>query len=134
MESSCLEKKKHILIVDDEPTLLMSYRLILEMQGYESSSALNAVEAKTILASDKIDLLICDLTLGPGQSGTAVIEYARSISPEMPCALATGYNTQELEEWARQYGATLLQKPIPIHRFLQTIAQLLTSSRRRKTA
>jgi DNA-binding NtrC family response regulator len=134
MESSCLEKKKHILIVDDEPTLLMSYRLIFEMQGYKSSSALNAVEAKILLASNEIDLLLCDLTLGPGQTGTEVIEYARSLSPEMPCALATGYNTQELEEWAQQYGATLLQKPIPIHRLLQTIAQLLTTSRRRKTA
>jgi DNA-binding NtrC family response regulator len=77
-------EKKHILIVDDKESLLMTYRLILEMQGYRSSSAMNAVEARGILGSEHVDLLLCDLTLGAGESGTAVVEYARSVLPPSP--------------------------------------------------
>jgi DNA-binding NtrC family response regulator len=133
MENRCLEKK-HILIVDDEETLLMTYRLILEMQGYRTSSAISAIEAKGILSSDHFDLLICDLSLGPGESGTDVVKYARTAWPNLPCMLATGYNEQELQVWSTQHNVMLLQKPISIHRLLQSVVQLLQESQRRKTA
>jgi DNA-binding NtrC family response regulator len=128
-------EKKHILVVDDEEALLTTYRLILEMQGYSSSEARNTAEAKAILHSRKIDLLLCDLTLGNGESGTAIIEYARSISPDIPAALLSGYNTQDHAEWASQNDVMLLQKPLPIHSLLRAVSQLLDAgSQRRKTA
>lgn len=126
--------KMHILVVDDEPSLLMTYRLILEMQGYQSSEATSAAQAKDLLDTEHIDLLICDLTLGPGEGGTDVIEYARTRFPSLPSALLTGFNTQDLEDWAREYGVTLLQKPIPIHRLLSAVNRLLDREARRKTA
>ena len=104
--------KIRILVVDDEPTLLMTYRLILEMQGYQSSEAQTVTDAKDRLDNEAIDLLICDLTLGPGELGTDVIDYARTLYPRLPCALLTGYNTQDLEDWAREHDVVLLQKPI----------------------
>jgi DNA-binding NtrC family response regulator len=121
-------------VVDDDPTLLMTYRLILEMQGYRSSEASSATEAKNRLDSEAIDLLIRDLTLGSGESGTDVVEYARSLVPGLPCALLTGFNTQDLEEWGREHDVALLQKPIPIHGLLSTVNWLLDRGAQRKTA
>lgn len=112
----------------------MTYRLILEMQGYQSREAQSARDAKDRLKSEAVDLLICDLTLGPGESGTDVIEYARSLVPKLPCALLTGFNSQDLEDWAREHDVTLLQKPIPIHGLLSAVNQLLGRSAQRKTA
>ncbi len=37
-----MERKCHILVVDDEPNVLVTYRLILQQQGYEVSAALSA--------------------------------------------------------------------------------------------
>jgi DNA-binding NtrC family response regulator len=126
--------KRHILIVDDEPTLLMTYRLILEMQGYRSSEAQTAADAKYRLDSEGVDLLICDLTLGAGESGTDVIKYARALVPRLPCALLTGFNSQDLEDWAREHDVMLLQKPIPIHGLLSAVNRLLDREAQRKTA
>jgi DNA-binding NtrC family response regulator len=124
----------HILVVDDEPTLLMTYRLILEMQGNRSSEAQTVAEAKDRLNSEEIDLLICDLTLGAGETGTDVIEYAKALFPSLPCALLTGYNTQDLEDWAREHDVALLQKPIPIHRLISAVNRLLDREAQRKSA
>lgn len=124
----------HILVVDDESTLLMTYRLILEIQGYRSSEAQTVTEAKDRLESGDIDLLICDLTLGAGETGTDVIEHAKTLSPNLPCALLTGYNTQDLEEWAREHDVALLQKPIPIHGLLSAVNRLLDREAQRKSA
>jgi DNA-binding NtrC family response regulator len=124
----------HILVVDDEPTLLMTYRLILEMQGYRSSEAQSVTEAKARLNTEDIDLLICDLTLGAGETGIEVIEHARALLPTLPCALLTGYNTQDLEDWAREHDVALLQKPIPIHGLLAAVNRLLDREAQRKSA
>ncbi len=126
--------KRNILVVDDDPTLLMTYRLILEMQGYDSREASTADEAKSRLASGRFDLLICDLTLGMGENGTDVIDYAKGLVPGLPCALLTGFNTLDLEDWARDYDVMLLQKPIPIHGLLAAVSRLLDRGAQRKTA
>lgn len=117
-------RKKHILVVDDEPTLLMTYHLILEMQGYHSTEVGTVAEAKHILDTQDVDLVLCDLTL-IGESGLAVIDYARSRSPHLPAALLTGFNTQELEEWASLNNVELLQKPIAIPQLLESVNSLL---------
>jgi DNA-binding NtrC family response regulator len=110
----------------------MSYRLILEMQGYSSAEAATIADAKEILASRPVDLILCDLTLGPGESGTDVIEHARSAFPNIPCALLTGHNTEDLREWASKHGVALMQKPIPIHQLLQAVQYMVDMSRRKR--
>ena len=127
-------EKMHILVVDDEPTLLMTYRLILEIQGHRSSEAQSVKEAKDRLDSEDIDLLICDLTLGAGETGTDVIEHAKALFPGLPCALLTGYNTEDLEDWAREHDVALLQKPIPIQGLLTAVNRLLDREAQRKSA
>jgi DNA-binding NtrC family response regulator len=126
MESDCLDKK-HILVVDDNPNLLMTYRLILEMQGYRSSAASNAMEAREALGSYHIDLVLCDLTLGRGEDGCEVITSARSLQPNIAAALLTGHQSPKLEAWASDNDVMLLQKPANINVFLQAVA-LLTNS------
>ncbi len=44
-----MDAKYHILVVDDEPYVLVTYRLILQQQGYEVSAAISAAEARQML-------------------------------------------------------------------------------------
>ena len=44
-----MKRKCHILVVDDEPNVLVTYRLILQQQGYEVSAAMSAEEARKML-------------------------------------------------------------------------------------
>ncbi len=117
--------RKNILVVDDEPNVLVTYRLILQQQGYQVSAALSAEEARKLLAREPVDLLLCDLSLEKQESGFDVIEFAREINPDMPTVLLTGYATQDANDRAEERGIPVLFKPIDIKQLLQTIAELL---------
>ena len=47
-KGASMKRKSHILVVDDEPNVLVTYRLILQQQGYEVSAALSSEEARKI--------------------------------------------------------------------------------------
>lgn len=117
--------KWHILVVDDEPNVLITYRLILQRQGYQVSAALSSEEAKRELAGNTVDLLLCDLSLERQESGFDVIEFARHKNPHIPAVLLTGYATPEANDHAAQMGIPVLFKPIDIKELLETISALL---------
>jgi DNA-binding NtrC family response regulator len=120
-----MKSKWHILVVDDEPNVLITYRLILQQRGYEVSAAVSSEEARTALAADGIDLLLCDLSLEKQENGFDVIEFARQKDPRMPAVLLTGYATPEATDRAKELGIPVLFKPIDINELLETISALL---------
>jgi DNA-binding NtrC family response regulator len=120
-----MKRKFHVLVVDDEPHVLLTYELILQQQGYEVSAALSAEDARKMLLERKVDLLLCDLSLEKRENGFEVIEFARQKDPEMPAVLLTGYATQDANDRADESGIPVLFKPIDINQLLQTIANML---------
>lgn len=120
-----MTSKWHILVVNDEPNVLVTYRLILQQQGYKVSAALSSEEAKQALAADAVDLLLCDLSLEKQESGFDVIDFARHKNPHIPAVLLTGYATPEANEHATELGIPMLFKPIDIKELLETISALL---------
>jgi len=120
-----MERKYHILVVDDEPNVLVTYRLILQQQGYDVSAALSSGEARKILSESKVDILLCDLSLEKQENGFDVIDFAHQEYPQMPAVLLTGYATPEANERAEELGIPVLFKPIDIKELLQTISELL---------
>ena len=93
--------KPHILVVDDEPNVLVTYRLILQQQGYEVSAAISSEEARNTLQRG-VDLLLCDLSLEKQQSGFDVIHFGRTLDPKLQAVLLTGYASVEANERAEQ--------------------------------
>jgi DNA-binding NtrC family response regulator len=120
-----MKRKCHILVVDDEPHVLLTYQLILQQQGYEVSAAVSAEESRKMLLEQKIDLLLCDLSLEKRENGFDVIEFARQNNPEMPAVLLTGYATQDANDRADESSIPVLFKPIDINQLLQTISNML---------
>ncbi len=120
-------KKKEILVVDDEPNVLATYRLILQQQGFAVNAAISSEEARRCIDKVAIDLLLCDLSLEKQESGFDVIEYLRAKHATVPAVLLTGYATQDASEWAEKRGIPVLYKPIDIQQLLETINNLLTN-------
>ncbi len=120
-----MNRKRQILVVDDEPNVLVTYRLILQQRGYDVGAALSSEEARQLISNDLIDLLLCDLSLEKQENGFDVIEFARQKDPNMPAVLLTGYATPEATDRAKELGIPVLFKPIDINELLETIAALL---------
>ncbi|HTV65408.1 MAG TPA: response regulator [Bryocella sp.] len=120
-----MTRKRNILVVDDEPNVLLTYRLILQQQGYAVSAALSSDEARNAIRDQDIDMLLCDLSLEKQESGFDVIDFARQKDPGLPTVLLTGYATPEATEHAGELAIPILFKPIDIKELLDTISGLL---------
>jgi len=115
-------RKYRILVVDDEPSVLTTYRMILEQKGYEVVAAPSSGKARQALDSEKLDLLLCDLSLEQKDSGFEVIEYARRRQPTLPSLLLTGYASRDVSDRAQRHGISVLFKPVDIQEFLDIIS------------
>jgi DNA-binding NtrC family response regulator len=81
-----------ILLVEDEPPLLVLAESVLQDSGYETISAATLAEAQAMIHSDKnIDLVFTDITLMDAQEGGLQIgEFVRQARPGVPVLYTTG--------------------------------------------
>jgi DNA-binding NarL/FixJ family response regulator len=68
--------RKRLLLIDDDPNLILLVKDYLEFRGYEVVTAENGKEALHMLAQDLPDLIICDIMM-PEMDGYATIEHIR---------------------------------------------------------
>lgn len=122
------DTKKRILLVDDEPAVLLTYRMILEKQGYAVVGVPSARAAADALLQQRFDLLLSDLALEEVDSGLKLLESARQEHPDMACILLTGYLSSGIVEEAERRGITLLLKPTETSELLETVALKLRSA------
>ncbi len=120
--------KPEVLVVEDEASVLFTYRLLLEEQGYKVFPALSSREAETVLARKRFDLVLCDLSLEQNHTGFEVFERVRKRDPKVPCVMLTGYANRETTERAERAGITVFFKPIEIDEFLRTLKSILRNS------
>ena len=118
-------KKFRVLVVDDEAAVLLTYRLILEQQGYEVLACNTSVQAIAAIQKEKFDIVLCDYSLEEQHTGFEVITAARARDSHIPAALLTGYATKETADEAAGKGINVMFKPIEIEEFLATTSNML---------
>jgi CheY-like chemotaxis protein len=81
-----------VLVVDDDPLVLMNTSAMLEDLGHEVLEATTAEQALRVLrrSADDIDLVITDQMM-PGMTGTQLIEALQAEHVDVPVILASGY-------------------------------------------
>jgi DNA-binding NtrC family response regulator len=81
-----------VLLVEDEPPLLVLAESVLQEAGYETLSAATLAEAQAIIHSDKkIDLVLTDITLGVvAEGGLQVGQFVRQARSGTPVLYTTG--------------------------------------------
>jgi len=72
-----MPKNKQILVVDDEPNIVLSLEFLMNQAGYEVRKASDGDEALRAVAEDLPDLILLDVNL-PGRSGYEVCEAIRA--------------------------------------------------------
>jgi DNA-binding NtrC family response regulator len=118
-------EKFRILVVDDEAAVLVTYRLILEQEGYEVTACSTSREAITAIEKQEFDTVLCDYSLEEQHTGFEVITAARQRDPDVPAALLTGYATKETADEAETQKIGIMFKPIEIEEFLATTSSML---------
>ena len=102
-----------ILIVDDEQSMREWMRLLFKGEGYEVLTAKDGVEARDLVASEYVDLVLTDIRM-PRLGGLDLLKSIKEMAPETIVMMMTAHFTQDSADWndARRLGATeLLEKP-----------------------
>lgn len=105
--------KPHIVVVEDDPSILFLVKMTLEYSGYQVTTVTDGTTASTLLGRTRPDLLLLDMNL-PGKPGWDVIKELRR-NGTLPIIIMSGRNPREpqIESAAAQADAYLL-KPFGI--------------------
>ncbi|MBF0288673.1 MAG: PAS domain S-box protein [SAR324 cluster bacterium] len=120
----------HILFVDDENMMVEIGKILLQQAGYQVTATTNSKEALSIFSAEpsKFDLVITDQTM-PQMTGDQLIQRIRSIRPDIPIILTTGFIQAIDEKNIKNSGIdALLLKPIDPQALLQSIQTALKNA------
>ncbi len=67
-----------ILIVDDEPNILLSLEYLMQREGFEVRVARDGLQAIEAIEQDAPDLILLDVMM-PGKTGLEVCQHVRAI-------------------------------------------------------
>jgi DNA-binding NarL/FixJ family response regulator len=76
MKAFANKDRKKLLLVDDDPNLILLVKDYLEFRGYEVVTAENGREALTVLGQELPDMIICDIMM-PEMDGYGFVEELR---------------------------------------------------------
>ncbi|MBW1730081.1 MAG: response regulator [Deltaproteobacteria bacterium] len=114
-----------ILIVDDEPRMCESLRLLLSGHGYEIFTANSGAEAMDLLSRDEFDLALLDMVI-PDMDGHQLMDHISKQSPETLVIVITGHASLDSAVTALRRGAyDYLRKPFEYEELLKTVQNAL---------
>ena len=119
----------HILIIDDDTSVLEVMRCVLEGEGYQVSTSLCAFEDLKDVEQLHPDLIILDLKMQGRDTGWAFLQKVRLHPPTatIPIFLCTAAlsDVREQEDILRKKGVPILYKPFNLNELLQLIPTCL---------
>jgi DNA-binding NtrC family response regulator len=100
-----------IVVVDDEPTIVLMCRRVLESQGHAVHGFTNVQAALAQLEAEPADLLVVDYKM-PELNGLEFIQRAWAVRPGLRVVMITAHGTREVIGKATQSGVqSIVLKP-----------------------
>ena len=120
-----MKKNATILIVDDEPQLLMLNKTILESKGYRVTTAGNGAEAQQLLGQQEFQLLLSDIIM-PEMDGYSLAAWIQENQPHIPIQLVSGFTEHENQDVVDEsLKENILNKPFTAKQLLETVRRRL---------
>src|ERR687897_3318323 len=123
------EKKRKILVVDDEPDNALIFTMGLEDGGFEVDTFTDPLLAlSTFKAGKKYDLLILDIKM-PNMNGFDLYEEIRKIDNKVKACFLTAFGEGYTEEFGRRFRSSVnvnfIRKPIRIDDLVKKVNELV---------
>ena len=100
-----------IVVVDDEPTIVLMCRRVLESQGHTVHGFTNVQAALSQLEGEAADLLVVDYKM-PELNGLEFIQRAWALRPGLRVVMITAHGTREVMGRATESGVqSIVLKP-----------------------
>jgi DNA-binding NtrC family response regulator len=126
---NALMARAHLLVVDDEPSILTTLQKALSLEGYGVDVAGGMAVAEEKLKKRSYDVCLLDVTL-PDGDGVQLLERMRAAKNETPVIMMSGHATIDTAVRAVRVGAlNFLEKPLNTDAMLIAIETALRLTR-----
>jgi len=121
-------EEHHILLVDDELSIVQAVEEVLKSEGFQVSIATEAQQALVALEQRRIDLIVCDLSM-PEMAGWQFYETLAEREPDLNRRIifCTGdSSSQRARAFLQDSGCIWIKKPFDADELLHLIYGTLT--------
>lgn len=116
---------KTVLIVDDEPNMLITLSDILNLEGFDVSVADDGSQAIEIIGSRQFDIILLDYKM-PDLNGVETFQEIQRLQADVKVIFITAYYHESTVKDAIQEGAVgVCQKPLSIPALLKLIKTVI---------
>ena len=119
-----------ILIIDDEPYILLMLKKMLEKVGYEVDLASNGRQGLELFQKDSADMVITDIIM-PDKEGLEIIMEMKQTHPDLKIIAISGggrISPESYLECAKHFGAArVFQKPFRQKELMLAVRELMAS-------
>lgn len=126
------ERKKKILVVEDEFGLQDTFRDILMLEGYDVRVAVDGNSGYALYFQFNPDLIFTDVVM-PGMNGLELVARIREQDPRIKVVYMSGFFgikrlEKQIKEELVRYGYPSLSKPFRVSKMLNLLHDYLNSS------
>jgi DNA-binding response OmpR family regulator len=114
--------KRRVLLVDDEVTVLLTMKAVLEISGFDVDTATSAREGKSKIKLREYQMVITDMRMESDAAGRDVIQAARTAPYHPAVALLTAFPE---DDWADMGADKMLVKPMQTATLIKQLEKLL---------
>ena len=119
-----------VLVVDDDPAVLATYRRLLRRAGYATVAEPDPCRVLSEQDTARPDLLLLDYKM-PGMDGLSLLEELRRRSCEARCILVSAFLDDDVRGRATRLGVDrVLEKPVDVRTLRNVIHDLLLTTGR----
>ena len=117
-------RKKKVLIVEDDPLLLITLTHQFEDAGYEVVSAADGEEGVALFLKERPDAAVVDVMM-PKKDGVEMLEEVRAKSPELKTPVIVLSNANDMDYVARAMGQGAVAYLLKSDRQIDSVVKLV---------
>ena len=118
-----MREQPRVLVVDNEQSVVVTVKAILQLDGYDVATTTSGAQARTMVREVEYDLVLIDLHLDDSD-GLDLLKAVRERHPETVTIVLTGHASLESAIQALRAGAyDYLVKPSEVEELRSTVAR-----------
>jgi CheY-like chemotaxis protein len=116
-----------VLVIDDEPSVRVAMRTLLESWGCRVTACSGLVEAQRLLDDYalEVDVIVADFRLRQHENGIETVRRLRARLGDVPALMVSGDTAPERLREAQASGLPFLHKPVSAKQLEETILAVL---------
>jgi CheY-like chemotaxis protein len=117
----------HVLVVEDDPNVLDITSFMLELEGYDVLTAMNANEALTVLAiHPEVGLVLTDVNMPGEMDGIGLVNELHRRGNPVSCVVVSGDPLQATDRLGKLgNAAAFLAKPYDRRSLLKAVSDAM---------